>query len=192
MYRNTKEITVFASNFIGAEDRKADTQPGSLELFPDFFDFHGPKPEMSEFKDFNSITDYVTGKIREIVNIEKCPFSEIAVIYTMKSPIENLKQPLPIMFEKALESNGILSKWASENYRAKKSFDITTNSVAISTIHSLKGLDYSCVFLVGLDFLENKRGIEEQITRLTYVAITRARYQLFIPYINKSPLMDRY
>ena len=32
---------------------------------------------------------------------------------------------------------------------------------------------------------------KEQIKNLTYVAITRARYQLFIPYIRRSPLISK-
>ena len=119
---------------------QADTQQsGQLELFPDFFDFSGPKPELKQFQDFDSITEYVAEKIKEIVKTERCPYSEIAIIYTMKSPGDNLKEPLPLMIEKVLESNGILSNWASENYRSKKTYDITTNSVTISTIHSVKG-----------------------------------------------------
>ena len=191
-YRNTKEISNFASKFIGETRAKADTQQsGQLELFPDYFDFSGPKPELKQFQNFDSITEYVAGKIKEIVDTERCPYSEIAVIYTMKSPEDDLKEPLPLMIEKALESNGILTNWASENYRSKKTYDITTNSVTISTIHSVKGLDYSCVFLLGLDFLEGERWSEDQINRLTYVAITRARYQLFIPYIHRSALVNK-
>ncbi|MBC8430401.1 MAG: ATP-binding domain-containing protein, partial [Desulfobacterales bacterium] len=60
----------------------------------------------------------------------------------------------------------------------------------ISTIHSVKGLDYSCVFLLGLDLLDDNRWSEDQINRLTYVAITRARYQLFIPYIHETLLIQ--
>ena len=70
-------------------------------------------------------------------------------------------------------------------------YDITTNTVTISTIHSVKGLDYSVVFLLGLDFLEPKGWSEEQLARLVYVATTRARYQLFIPYINQSELIQK-
>ena len=191
-YRNTKEISDFASKLIGKTDVQADTQQsGQLELFPDFFDFSGPKPELKQSQDFDSIIEYVAEKIKEVVNTERCPYSEIAIIYTIKSPGDNLKEPLPLMIEKELESNGILSNWASENYRSKKSYDITTNSVTISTIHSVKGLDYSCVFLLGLDYLDDKRWSEDQINRLTYVAITRARYQLFIPYIYESSLIKR-
>ena len=79
----------------------------------------------------------------------------------------------------------------SENYRSKKTHDITINSVTISTIHSVKGLDYSTVFLLGLDFLEPHNWSVEQIERLIYVAITRARYQLYILYINKTPFIEK-
>ena len=191
-YRNTREISNFASKFIGKTEAKADTQQsGQLELFPDFFDFSGPKPELKQSQDFDSIIKYVAEKIKEVANTERCPYSEIAIIYTIKSPGDNLKEPLPLMIEKELESNGILSNWVSENYRSKRTYDITTNSVTISTIHSVKGLDYSCVFLLGFDYLDDKRWSEDQINRLAYVAITRARYQLFIPYIYESSLIKR-
>jgi superfamily I DNA/RNA helicase len=55
----------------------------------------------------------------------------------------------------------------------------------------VKGLDYSVVFLLGLDFLEPKNWSEEQIEKLIYVAITRARYQLFIPYIVENQFIAK-
>jgi ATP-dependent exoDNAse (exonuclease V) beta subunit len=95
------------------------------------------------------------------------------------------------MIEKSLDSKGILNTWVSEDYQSKKTYDITTNSVTISTIHSVKGLDYSTVFLLDLDFLKPKQWSEEQLERLTYVAITRARFQIFIPYIIQSSLIKK-
>ena len=56
-------------------------------------------------------------------------------------------------------------------------------------IHSAKGLDYACVFLVGLDQLEPGIWSVEQIRKLTYVAITRARHRLFIPYVTETELI---
>jgi len=102
-----------------------------------------------------------------------------------------MKKTLPVLIEKALESRGILSNWVSENYRSKKVYDITTDRVTISTIHSVKGLEYSCVLLIGLDGFDTDRWNAEQIEKLTYVAITRARYQLFIPYIHATPFISR-
>jgi hypothetical protein len=192
VYRNTIEIAEFANRFIQqGEKETAEEKSEQPELFPGFSDFHGPKHEIKKFKDFEEITAYAAEKAAEVVKTENCPYSEIAVLYAMKNPGKNLKTPLPQMVESGLEAKGILCNWVSENYRSKKSYDITTNSVTISTIHSVKGLDYSVVFLLGLDFLEPREWTEEQLIRLVYVAITRARYQLFIPYIRENGLIER-
>jgi len=84
----------------------------------------------------------------------------------------------------ALEKYGIYCNWIAEDYRAKRSYDVTTQSVTISTIHSVKGFDYACVFVVGLDWLQGDRWTEEQVKNLTYVAITRARERLFVPHLH--------
>ncbi|MBR7186208.1 MAG: UvrD-helicase domain-containing protein [Clostridia bacterium] len=59
--------------------------------------------------------------------------------------------------------------------------------VTIATIHAVKGLEFRCVFLIGLEenvmptarALEERDGIEEE-RRLMYVAITRARERLWL------------
>ena len=109
----------------------------------------------------------------------------------MKNPGKTLNTSLPLMVESGLEAKGILCNWISENYRSKKTYDITTNSVTISTIHSVKGLDYSVVFLLGLDYLEPKVWSEDQLDRLTYVAITRSRYKLYIPHMIENQLIAK-
>jgi superfamily I DNA/RNA helicase len=192
VYRNTVEIAEFADRFIQQDKKeKAAIKEGQPELFPGYSDFHGPKPEIKQFKDFEEITAYVADQAAKIVETENCPYSEIAVLYALQNPGKALKTPLPRLFENALGSRGMISNWVSENYHSKRSYDISTDSITISTIHSVKGLDYSVVFLLGLDFLEPKGWTEEQLTRLAYVAITRARYQLFIPYLNQSSLISK-
>ncbi|MFZ5828060.1 MAG: ATP-dependent helicase [Bacillota bacterium] len=58
--------------------------------------------------------------------------------------------------------------------------------VKIQTIHSSKGLEYPVVFVAGMEqgILPNKRALDEsnleEERRLAYVAITRAREQLFL------------
>ena len=190
-YRNTKEISQFALNFIDKDSgNNKNITNKKKDIFSDYFDFHGPKPEIKQFADFEKITEYVADKIAEIVEADGCPYSEIAVLYAMKYP-GDIKAPLPKMIEKALDSRGILNTWVSQDYRSKKTYDITTNSVTISTIHSVKGLDYSAVFLLALDFLEPRDWSEDQLDRLTYVAITRARYQLFVPFIQQNSIIER-
>ena len=100
-------------------------------------------------------------------------------------------QRLPKVLERALNSRGILCTWAAENHFSKRSYDITTDRVTISTIHSSKGLDYACVFLIGLDRLEKDGWTDGQLTNMTYSAITRTRYQLFIPYVEENFVFER-
>jgi superfamily I DNA and RNA helicase len=191
VYRNTIEIRDFADRFIQDGEGKKNKVKDQLELFSDFSNFHGPKPRIDQFKNFNEITVSIAENILKIAESDSCPYSEIAIIYAMKNPGKGLKTSLPEMIESELESKGILNNWVSENYQSKRNYDITTNSVVISTIHSVKGLDYSVVFLLGLDFLEPKSWSEQQIEKLIYVAITRARYQLFIPYIVENNFISK-
>ena len=59
--------------------------------------------------------------------------------------------------------------------------------VTLATIHSVKGLEFKCVFVVGMEenilpvsrSVENNDDLEEE-RRLTYVAITRARERLYL------------
>ena len=59
--------------------------------------------------------------------------------------------------------------------------------ITLMTVHSVKGLEYPCVFVVGLEegifphrnSMDSKSDLEEE-RRLMYVAITRAKNKLFI------------
>ncbi len=65
--------------------------------------------------------------------------------------------------------------------------EIGSESIILSTIHGVKGLEFESVFLIGLNqgkfplerTLENIADLEEE-RRLAYVAITRAKKNLFI------------
>lgn len=192
IYRNTEEIANFARRFKGLKDisEKKQMQP---ELFEHFFEYHGPRPEIKRFPIVDGIALFVAEKIKKIHIEDGYPFSDIAIIYTIRASDGNAAGTLlPKFFQTALESKGIMSNWISEDYRSKKSYDITTNSVTISTIHSAKGLDYACIFLVGLDLLKpGDHWSEEQINSLTYVGLTRARHQMFIPYVKETHLITK-
>ena len=190
IYRNTREIAEFAGKIV--EDKGKSPQEASRrEMFPETFEpWHGPEPEISRFPDYDAIAAWVADRILSLNGKEACPLSEIAVIYTMRSPGDDPSMHLPRLMGAALESKGLLHNWISEDYRAKSSYDVTTDRVAISTIHSLKGFDYTAVFVLGLDWLSpGSRWTEEQIRKMAYVAVTRAREQLFIPYMRKNEIV---
>lgn len=191
IYRNTIEISNFAKRFIGRSHNKDDDDP-QMSLFPDFFDFHGPQPVLKRLTDLDSVISYTADEISRIARSEGCPYSEIAVLYVTQKPVSD-GAPLPERLENTFADRGIMSKWASANYRSKRAYDITTDSVTISTIHSAKGMDYSCVFLLGLDYLKSKdeRWTDEQIKKLAYVGVTRARYYLYMPFVDETALIGR-
>jgi superfamily I DNA/RNA helicase len=183
VYRNTVEIRDFAQKFMSKTFNKLE------ELSSTYCDVHGPTPEMQRFESYEEIAGFVGDTIKTLSEQGEYPLSEMAILYARKSLKEGENRLIPEMFAEGLEAKGIMSSWISEDYRAKRSHDITTETISISTIHSAKGLDYACVFLVGLDQLEPGIWSEDQIKRLTYVAITRARHRLFIPYINETSMI---
>ena len=73
--------------------------------------------------------------------------------------------------------------------------DESTEAVTLMTMHSAKGLEFENVFLVGMEegLFPSKRSIEEdseteEERRLCYVAITRAKQQLYITNTKKRTL----
>lgn len=192
IYRNTVELVEFSKKFLeNNETLKGSDKGAQIELFPGFNDFHGPAPSIVKFLNMGEIVDYVVDNIIHLKNVRGVPFSEIAIVYASKYFSSPTPSEMPSAFMEALDYRGIFCTWVSEDVRAKKSYDITTNTVTLSSIHSVKGLDYSCLFFVGLDFMESGEWTEGEIERLNYVAITRARDQLYIPYIQKTPLIEK-
>lgn len=190
IYRNTKEIADFAKRIIES-GQESHSESHQTELFPDIFEaMHGPLPDVRQFNDYETIAAWVANRIRTLSEDEGYPLAEIAVIYTMRSSENDTAINLPRVLEAALEREGILHNWISEDYRAKRSYDVTIDSVTISTIHSLKGFDYACVFVLGMDWMEPRsRWTEDQIRKLAYVAVTRARERLFIPYCCENEIV---
>ena len=196
VYRNTQEIADFAAALVGNGTSSAPESADALghqgRLFPETFEApHGAPPDIRAFPDYGAIASWVAETIRHLSAEEGYPLSEMAVIYAMKTPENDPDMNLPLLIGKALDKRGLLHNWISEDYQAKRSYDVTTDSVMISTIHSVKGFDYACVFLLGLDWLAPGRWTEEQIRRLAYVAVTRARERLFIPYCSGNELISR-
>ena len=73
-----------------------------------------------------------------------------------------------------------------------------TAAVTLMTIHASKGLEYSHVFIVGLEeklfpherSLSNESEIEEE-RRLMYVAMTRAKEKLYLSYVQNRTIFGK-
>lgn len=188
VYRSTRELTRFAARF--AKDDLDTEGPPQSDLFPESFSYSGPPPCIERLADWPALIEYVAQRIGALAD-EGYSWDDMAVIYLSKE-VPGLAGPLPPLIQAALERRGILSTWLSQDARSKATYDITTESVTLSTVHSVKGLDYAAVFVLGLDGVEpNARWSAEQLLHIAYVAVTRARYRLYIPHTRTSAVLDR-
>ncbi len=193
VYRSTEELAAFAARFRGL-GAAASPRPGGtqMEMFSGYLTARGPEPCLVRLGSPEELVAHVAGAVAERVRAGGLPASEIAVLYPTRRPYDPSGEPLPRRLERALGARGVLARWASEDYRSKAAHDITTDSVTISTVHTAKGMDWSVVFVVGLDALEpGERWSREQLKNLAYVAITRARYELHVPYVRENGLVRR-
>ena len=143
--------------------------------------------ELRQIKDTISLTDFI-----DLV-LEKTGLrDELKKEGTLEADVrlENLEEFKSVakVFE---EENGVISledfllnvSLISDNTEVKE----VENAVSLMTIHAVKGLEFNYVFLVGMEerlfphvnCMDSEEEIEEE-RRLCYVAITRAKKELFI------------
>ncbi|ATD80525.1 MULTISPECIES: DEAD/DEAH box helicase [Desulfovibrio] len=160
-YRNTRAIARYAARLLDAPPAPEDMAGAT-----------GTEPTWLHSSDTRTQVEDVANAVAALVH-GGVPMSEIAVLYTHSKAddVENLPQCLL----EAIEARGALCVWAARDPASKRVFDITTDSVTISTIHSTKGLDFAHVFLLGLDKLNPDY---PRHRRLAYVGMTRARESL--------------
>ena len=191
VYRNTVEIFDFTQRFLGVKPKPKQ----QLSLLPDNFAFHGGLPEMHYFQVFEEIEDFLIRDLIECISRGDYKRSEIAVIYDDKVyGLERFaydNRALPMRILKKLEVSGIPAIWVSQDVRAKEMYDVTTDRVSLISIHSSKGLDFDLVYLMGMDHIQTAGQTRKNLTSLIYVAMTRAKYRLVIPYVKETEFIKR-
>ncbi len=122
--------------------------------------------------------------------------NEIGYLDTLKT-FENKEERLQNIQELFRNAKGSITEFLSEIalYTDQDIKVQTTNKVNLMTIHAAKGLEFNTVFIVGLEEgvfpyikrLDSPLDIEEE-RRLFYVAMTRAKEELYISYVKKRKL----
>ncbi len=196
VYRSTVELVDFFNEWLRKKNNQSEIRDVSniqTEMFPGFNEFHGPPPLIEKMDCENSYIEFIINTVIDFNKKDGIPLSEIAIVYFSKDFGSPASSSMVATIIDSLDSKGIFNFWVSEDIRAKKSYDITRDCVTVSSIHSIKGFDFSCVLLVGLDSIQNDytRWSDGQINNLVYVAITRARDSLIIPYLNKTKVIER-
>jgi hypothetical protein len=191
VYRNTAEIFDLTQRFIG-ETPKIVRQ---LALLPCDFAFHGDVPELHRLGGLEQIESFLVHDLKRSIEREGYKRSEIAVVYDDKvygpSRFAYDNRALPMRMLNKLETSGIPAVWVSQDVRSKEMYDITTDRVSLISIHSAKGLDFDLVYLVGIDHIRPTAHTKEALISLVYVAMTRAKYRLVIPYVEETGIIKR-
>jgi hypothetical protein len=191
VYRNTKAIFDFTQRFIGEEP----TGTAQLALLPEGISSHGAAPEILQFPDTEALEAFLLKDLKQGVGGGEYKRSETAIIYDDKvygpDRFSYDNRALPMRLLRGLETAGIPSTWVSQDVRSKEMYDVTTDRVSLISIHSSKGLDFDLVYLVGLDHIQATDETRSNLVSLVYVAMTRAKYRLVIPYVEETGLIKR-
>jgi superfamily I DNA/RNA helicase len=190
-YRNTIEIFEFTQRFIGAISPIEE----QMSLLPQDFAHHGDPPDIRRFESTEEIEAFLVDDISDSINKDGFKRSEIAVIYDDKvygpSRFTYDNRALPMRILDTLNSRGIPTTWVSQDVRSKEMYDITTDRVSLISVHSSKGLDFDIVYLVGMDHIRSPGDTKDDLVSLGYVAMTRAKYRLVIPYVEETEFIKR-
>jgi hypothetical protein len=192
VYRNTQEIFEFSQRFLN--DERGD-QNQQLALLPPSSSYHGDQPLLRPFPNLEAIEVFLVKDLRAWINRGDYKRSEIAIIYDDKiygsAQFAYDNRALPMGIFKQLEDAGIPAQWVSQDVGTKESFDVTTDKISLISIHSSKGLDFDLVYLLGVDHINLTDSLRKNLVTLLYVAMTRAKHRLVIPYVRESELIRR-
>lgn len=182
-YRSTYEILSVVESITG--------QPQAKDMAP-----HGPNPDVivvDTSKNSNALNDAVILDVIEFLKNKGIRERDIAILVTQNHYRYKLKEELRARLSKEFRYEVIVS---SIEKGAAEELSISEDSVKLTTVHNAKGLEFSAVFLLGLDALEDE--IEEDDDaplvkkgeRIALVGPTRARDRLFI-YLVKDNLYSK-
>ena len=171
-YRNTRSILSSAYALIRDLDESgtAVCEAGGEYVVPEKALRDGPMPEIKRFKSFDVERRHALEWIRARLAKGVSP-DDILVLGFSRSDMARL--------EVWLQDAGVPAQLLGGRVRA--------GVVRLSTVHSAKGLDAESVLVLSAHELERRDEAEGR--RLLYIAMTRARTELYISYSGESALV---
>ena len=184
-YRATRKLTEFCESLVSQRPQVIHEDDACSQVFA-VQGMEGEAPRLRRIANAAEGVAYIVDRIRHLHD-QGVPYSEMMILYTSRL-YKGLDGELPLFLRDELEGNGIMAALPAQNAQSKAGWDITTDSVTISTIHSMKGMDAEAVFVLGLDTLKTSHA--RTPNALAYVACTRARRFLDILYVHDAPLIE--
>ena len=187
-YRATQCLAAFCERLAVRETYNTPAISATADVFS-VQTAQGEQPILQQVDNLDCGASYIASRIQTL-HEQGVPYSEMMVLYVSSHHRGAAEGRVPKVMRDCFEACGILVAWASRNAQSKKEWDITADSVSLSTIHSMKGLDAKAVFVWGLDSLEENGMPYAQQQSLAYVACTRARQHLYIVFCTKTKLVS--
>lgn len=177
-YRNTKQILDFAHTFLidGLVQDNVNEEDNNFIITPDTSLRDGEYIDLIYCQDFYEEANKIAN---EIIRLEEIGtnYGDICIAYAHSS--YKGTNYLGII-EEVFKNRNIPYFIISKSGNTKSKFKLDSKTVNISTIHSIKGLDFKYVYICGINdrLLDN---IDES-RKLLYVGMTRSRDILKITY----------
>ncbi|MCX7650144.1 MAG: ATP-dependent helicase [Flavobacteriales bacterium] len=131
------------------------------------------------------ILDYYTPILKERQSKWEEPLLDIQTVAALASGASNLEKLLEIFSLEPPRKGQI----PDMNNSKKPSAPLVEDYIVLSTIHSAKGREWNTVYVMGLQdgMLPDRRSLEDREAlaeehRLLYVAVTRARFRLYLSF----------
>ena len=186
-YRNTREIMEFAWRFLNAtnvgivsDDRLDDP---TLLVRPEATSRRGPLPIVLQCESARAEVDEIVRRIRK-ASADGAAWGQVVVLYGARKGIVD-----PLL--SGLQKNGVPNLWVSDpkNRENRKRVVSAGDVVRVSTMQGLKGLEFSRVFLCGVNDIYDAGADDETHRRkIAYVAMTRAMDELIITVSGSGPI----
>jgi len=89
--------------------------------------------------------------------------------------------------ERELVRRNLPAEWVARDFATKSAYDISSDRITLSTVHSAKGMDFHTVILLGAETLPLGSGEPDpHAAALLFTGITRARERVVLPYFDPT------
>ena len=181
-YRSTQEILQVTEYLTGIKH--------NLEKSP-----HGLKPDLIRVNPIakkNALNQALIADVIEILKHKGVRERDIGILVTKNHQRYAIRQELE---EKLQEAFHFDVKVASIEKGAADTLNLEEDSIKLTTVYNAKGLEFSIVFLIGLDEIWDQGEDDEELIKraesLLLVGPTRAKDRLFIYYKKDNVYFDR-
>jgi hypothetical protein len=175
-YRNTKEILEFASRFLRASASDFDEallDDPTIIIPAEATSRRGPEPRVVLCRDARDEVGQILDEV-ERLHEEGVPWENMAILYGSAKPWQST-----LYF--TAQDRKIPYFWVSRNPKSKREVMEAGDVVRVATFQGLKGLEFSRVFMCGVNDIYDPGGSDDDtIRKIVYVAMTRAMDELMI------------